>query len=66
MLSVEAFKRMSLSPGSFRYEGASSHSFGGSRSFQNGFAFDGTTLGDQGGGQMTPAQPSFETIQWPP
>ncbi len=53
------FKYMSLSPGSFRYEGASSHSFGGSRSFQNGFVFDGTTLGDQ----ITPAQPSFETIQ---
>src|SRR5215510_8527699 len=40
------FKYMSLSPGSFRYEGSSSHSFGGSRSFQNSFIFDGTTLGD--------------------
>ena len=57
------FKYMSLTPGSFRYQGASSHSFGGSRSFQNGFVFDGTTLGDQGGGQITPAQPSLESIQ---
>jgi len=57
------YKYMSLTPGSFRYEGSSAHSFGGSRSFQNGFVFDGTTLGDQGGGQITPAQPSFETIQ---
>ncbi len=57
------FKYMSLSPGSFRYEGASSHSFGGSRSYQNSFIMDGTSLGDQGGGQITPAQPSFESIQ---
>ncbi|MBI3698672.1 MAG: carboxypeptidase regulatory-like domain-containing protein, partial [Acidobacteria bacterium] len=57
------FKYMSLSPGSFRYEGSSAHSFGGSRSFQNNFIMDGTSLGDQGGGQVTPAQPSFETIQ---
>lgn len=57
------FKYMSLSPGSYRYEGSSAHSFGGSRGFQNGFIFDGTSLGDQGGGQVTPAQPSFETVQ---
>jgi len=57
------FKYMSLSPGSFRYEGASSHSFGGSRSSQNNFVMDGTQLGDQGGGQVTPAQPSFESVQ---
>ena len=57
------FKYMSLSPGSFRYEGASSHSFGGSRSFQNSFLMDGISLGDQGGGQITPMQPSFESVQ---
>jgi hypothetical protein len=57
------FKYMSLSPGAYRYEGASSHSFGGSRSFQNSFLMDGVSLGDQGGGQVTPAQPSFETVQ---
>ena len=57
------FKYMSLTPGSFRYEGASSHSFGGSRSQQNNFVMDGTSLGDQGGGQVTPAQPSFESVQ---
>lgn len=57
------FKFMSLSPGSFRYEGASSHSFGGSRSNQNSFVMDGVTLGDQGGGQITPMQPSFESVQ---
>jgi hypothetical protein len=57
------FKYMSLSPGSFRYEGASSHSFGGSRSFQNSFLMDGISLGDQGGGQVTPMQPSFESVQ---
>jgi len=57
------FKYMSLTPGSYRYEGSSAHSFAGTRGFQNGFVMDGTTLGDQGGGQVTPAQPSFETIQ---
>jgi len=57
------FKFMSLSPGSFRYEGASSHSFGGSRSNQNSFVMDGVTMGDQGGGQITPMQPSFESVQ---
>jgi hypothetical protein len=57
------FKYMSLSPGAYRYEGASSHSFGGSRSFQNAFLMDGVSLGDQGGGQVTPAQPSFESVQ---
>jgi hypothetical protein len=57
------FKYMSLTPGSYRYEGSSAHSFAGTRGFQNGFLMDGTTLGDQGGGQVTPAQPSFESIQ---
>ena len=57
------FKYMSLTPGSYRYEGSSAHSFGGTRGFQNNFLMDGTTLGDQGGGQVTPAQPSFESIQ---
>jgi hypothetical protein len=57
------FKYMSLTPGSYRYEGSSAHSFAGTRGFQNGFIMDGTTLGDQGGGQVTPAQPSFESIQ---
>ena len=57
------FSAMSLSPGSFRYEGASRHSFGGSRGTQASFMMDGTTLGDQRGGQITPMQPSFETVQ---
>lgn len=57
------FKYMSLTPGSYRYEGSSAHSFGGTRGFQNNFIMDGTSLGDQGGGQVTPAQPSFESIQ---
>jgi len=57
------FKYMSLTPGSYRYEGSSAHSFAGTRGFQNSFIFDGTSLGDQGGGQVTPAQPSFESIQ---
>jgi hypothetical protein len=57
------FSAMSLSPGSFRYQGASRHSFGGSRGTQASFLMDGTTLGDQRGGQITPMQPSFETVQ---
>jgi hypothetical protein len=57
------FKYMSLTPGSYRYEGSAAHSFAGTRGFQNSFIMDGTTLGDQGGGQVTPAQPSFESIQ---
>lgn len=57
------YSAMSLSPGSFRYEGASRHSFAGSRGTQASFMMDGTTLGDQRGGQITPMQPSFETVQ---
>lgn len=57
------FSAMSLTPGSFRYQGASRHSFAGSRGTQASFLMDGTSLGDQRGGQITPMQPSFETVQ---
>ncbi len=57
------YKYTSLSPGAVRDEGAAYESFGGTRGFQNNFVFDGTSLGSDAGKQITPAQPSFETIQ---
>jgi hypothetical protein len=57
------YKYVALSPGALRTEGAAYESFAGSRSSQGTYVFDGTSLGSDGGKQITPAQPSFETIQ---
>jgi hypothetical protein len=54
---------MGLSPGNIRHEGTSQHTFNGTRGTQSNQIFDGTQLGDQRGGQISTAQPSFESIQ---